>query len=101
MSNKIITRNLEQQIILGKSKVLEGHRSWVKSVYVQDNLIISGSGDKTIRIWDINTGKCLKTLEGHYGWVKSVFAKDNLVISGSNDNTIRIWDIDSGICLKY
>ena len=60
MFEEINIRNLDQQIHVGKPKVLEGHRSWVKSVYVQDNLIISGSGDKTIRIWDINTGKCLK-----------------------------------------
>ena len=100
MSAENITRNLEQQILVGKSKVLEGHTDWLRSVFVKDNLIISGSCDKTIKIWDINTGICLKTLEGHKDRVWTVFVKDNLIISGGCDNTIKIWDIDSGICLN-
>ena len=69
------------------------HTNSVISVVVKDNLIISGSNDKTIRIWDINTGKCLKVLEGHTDSVWSVFVKDNLIISGSDDATIRITPI--------
>ena len=83
-------RNLDQQIQLGKPKVLKGHTKRVNSVFVKDNLIISGSDDKTIRIWDINTGTCLKTLEAHTHYVMSVFVKDNLIISGLADNTISV-----------
>ena len=93
MSEESTARNLEQQIHLGKSKVLEGHAWSVTSAYLKDNLIISSSLDKTIRIWDINTGDCLKVLEGHKYSVYSVFVKDNLIISGSGDNTIRITPI--------
>ena len=50
MSEENTTRNLDRQILVGKSKVLEGHRYRVDSVFVKDNLIISGSADKTIRI---------------------------------------------------
>lgn len=82
-------------------KKLEGHTDWVISVFVLDNLIISVSTDKTIKIWDINTGTCLKTLEGHNDCVTSVYlVKDNLIISGSWDYTIKIWNINSGDCLK-
>ena len=90
MFGENITMNLEQQIHLGKSKVLEGHTQWVNSVFVKDNLIISGSFDKSIKIWDIDTGTCIKTLTGHINSLRSVFAKDNLIISGSYDNTIMI-----------
>ena len=100
MSAESTARSLDQQIQLGKTKVLEGHTDWVRLVYVKDNLIISVSDDKTIRIWDINTGDCLKVLEGHTDWVRNVFVKDNLIISGSVDKTIRIWDINTGNCLK-
>ena len=87
-------RNLDQQIQLGKPKVLEGHIfNWVNSVFAKDNLIISGSYDRTITIWDIDSGSCLKTLKDHTGCVISVVAKDNLIISGSDDKTIRITPI--------
>ena len=32
--------------------------------------IVSASGDKTLKVWDIETGKCVTTLEGHPGWVR-------------------------------
>jgi WD40 repeat protein len=46
-----------------------------------------------IKIWDANTGECLKTLDGHSGWVRSVaFSPDGTkIISGSFDDTIKIW----------
>ena len=91
MCAAITARNSE--IHIGKFKVLEGSNVIVRSVFVNDNLIISGSDDKTIRIWDIDSGLCLKTLKGHIDWIKSVFVKDNLIISGSADNTIRITPI--------
>ena len=100
MVEESTSRNLEQQIQLGKTKVLEGHTNNVYSVVVKDNLIISSSWDHTIRIWDMNTWECLKVLEGHTNCVMSVFVKDNLIISGSYDYTIKVWDIESGNCLK-
>jgi WD40 repeat protein len=59
--------------------------------------VASGSIDKTVRVWDIQTGECQYTLEGHSGSVKSVvFSPDGLrVASGSNNMTVRVWDITS------
>lgn len=56
-----------------------GHQLWVKSIEVHPNgrFIITGSDDKTIRVWDLETfadiGKasCIKTLTGHEGFVSS------------------------------
>ncbi|MBO5838211.1 MAG: hypothetical protein J6R06_00850, partial [Bacteroidales bacterium] len=76
-------------------KTLEGHSDWVRSVaYSPDGTkIISGSYDKTIKIWDAITGQCLKTLEGHSEWVSSVaYSPDGTkIISGSDDCTVKIW----------
>ena len=91
MCAAITARNSE--IHIGKFKVLEGHTLRVSSVSANDNLIISCSGDKTIKIWDIDSGSCLKTLKDHTHCIMSVFVKDNLIISGSADNTIRITPI--------
>ncbi|ETO10826.1 WD-40 repeat protein [Reticulomyxa filosa] len=62
--------------------------------------ICSGSIDKTIKIWDIETTKQFNVLKGHKDWVRSVKYGSNellnTILSGSNDESIRLWDIRSG-----
>jgi WD40 repeat protein len=76
-------------------KPLQGHTDWVRSVCAAGNKIISGSRDKTIRVWDMDTGECLRTLQGHtssvYG-LCTLCTVGNKIISASEDKTIRIWD---------
>jgi WD40 repeat protein len=59
--------------------------------------VASGSHDKTVRVWDVQTGECQSTLEGHSDGVESVvFSPDgSRVASGSHDGTVRAWDIAS------
>ena len=58
--------------------------------------IVSGSYDKTVRIWDTLTGAELKILRGHTDSVDSVaFSRDNMHIgSGSSDESVRVWNYD-------
>ncbi|ETO36704.1 WD-40 repeat protein [Reticulomyxa filosa] len=62
--------------------------------------ICSGSYDKTIRIWDIETAKQLNVFKGHTDFVRSVKYGSNellnTVLSGSSDKSVRLWDIRSG-----
>jgi WD40 repeat protein len=60
--------------------------------------IVSGSADKTVRVWDAVSGQERACLQGHTDWVTSVaFSPDGrLIISGSHDNTVRVWDTVSG-----
>jgi WD40 repeat protein len=62
--------------------------------------VASGSNDKTIRIWDAETGECERVLKGHSGDISSVvFSHDSKkVASASSDETIRIWDAEIGEC---
>jgi WD40 repeat protein len=57
--------------------------------------IASGSGDETIRLWDVNSKKEIACLAGDTGGVSSVaFSPDGRAIaSGSDDQTIRLWDL--------
>ncbi|ETO11790.1 WD repeat-containing protein [Reticulomyxa filosa] len=62
--------------------------------------ICSGSYDKTIQIWDIETTKQLNVFKGHQNCVRSVKYGSNelinTILSGSNDKSVRLWDIRSG-----
>ncbi len=63
---------------------------------------MSGSADKTIKIWNVDNGECLKILNGHQEHVwRTIYSPDGkYVISGSLDKTIKIWNAESGKCLR-
>lgn len=65
-------------------------------------LSVSGSDDKTLKIWELSSGKCLKTLKGHSNYVFccNFNPQSNLIVSGSFDESVRIWDVRTGKCLK-
>ena len=65
-------------------------------------LLVSASDDKTLKIWELSSGKCLKTLKGHsnYAFCCNFNPQSNLVVSGSFDESVRIWDVRTGKCLK-
>ncbi|KAG9393247.1 WD domain G-beta repeat [Carpediemonas membranifera] len=64
--------------------------------------LVSGSQDYTVRRWDVQRGKCVKTMKKHTHFVKTVaFSPDGKTIaSGSSDYTIRVWNSQSGKQLK-
>ncbi|TFK26395.1 WD40 repeat-like protein [Coprinopsis marcescibilis] len=62
-------------------------------------LLISGSLDNTIRLWDIETGKATGALFGHIEGVWSVAADKLRVVSGSHDRTIKVWSREDGKCI--
>lgn len=63
-------------------------------------LLVSGSSDGTVRVWNFKTGHCLHVLRGHANWVRSVaFSPDGKTIaSGSEDSSIRLWNAHTGQC---
>ncbi len=83
---------------------LEGHSDSVWSVSFSPNgeQLASGSSDKTIRLWDVESGKCQKILGGHSDSVWSVGFSPNgeQLASGSSDKTIRLWDVQQGVLQK-
>ncbi len=104
---------------------LIGHTSTVSSLTTWNDKIISGSEDKTIKIWNIHpsnlknqefdkeptqsktdsssclgieTRNCEMTLEGHTNVVSCLDILNNKIISGSYDHTVKIWNIENGTC---
>ncbi|ETO35735.1 WD-40 repeat protein [Reticulomyxa filosa] len=71
--------------------------------------MLSGSDDKSVRLWDIRSGQQIQVFNGHTNSVLSVEysqfviksnndvigGKSNVICSGSWDNTIRFWDVRS------
>ncbi|HEY3967435.1 MAG TPA: protein kinase [Planctomycetaceae bacterium] len=78
-------------------RALEGHLGPVRSVSFSDdgNLVLSGSHDNTVKIWEQKTGRTVKTLRGHASWVRAcAFSPDHkTVLSASHDNKAKRWNI--------
>jgi WD40 repeat protein len=87
-----------------QTTVQRGHSLAVRTVCFSPNgeYIASGSEDKTIKIWEVRTGREVKTLLGHQSQVNEViFSSDGRqIISGGRDRNIFIWDLQSEKILK-
>jgi hypothetical protein len=83
-----------------ETTMIEGHTDWVRSVAFSSDgsRMMSGSDDRTVRIWDTISGLVLHTLEGHSHSVSSVNSSSDgsRIASGSDDHAVRIWDSVSG-----
>src|SRR6266478_2779264 len=79
---------------------LTGHVDPVNSVAFSPDgqTLASGSADKTIKLWNVTSGKEVLTLKGHTNTVFSVaFSPDGQTLaSGSNDDTIKLWNVATG-----
>ncbi|PGH02040.1 F-box and WD-40 domain-containing protein 1/11 [Blastomyces parvus] len=75
---------------------LDGHGAAVNAIQIDENEIVSASGDRLIKVWDIHNGACLKTLIGHKKGIACVQFDSRRIVSGSNDDTVRIYDHASG-----
>ncbi|CAI5757677.1 unnamed protein product [Candida verbasci] len=61
--------------------------------------LLTSSLDNTIKLWDVSTGKCIRTQFGHIEGVWSIAADTFRIISGAHDNLIKVWDLQNGKCL--
>ena len=108
---KMFTPHLQHQLHVTKGKaaawppihsVMSGHTAAIHSIALSPDgkHVVSGSSDKTIRIWDAETGRTVAgPFEGHTSGIRSVaFSPDGKhVVSGSSDYTIRIWNAETGL----
>jgi WD40 repeat protein len=85
-------------------KSLYGHTAPVTALVVSEDgkLLVSGSEDGMIRIWDMNSGEVLRAFQGHHHPVTSIaISPDNhTLVSGCKDGTLRQWVMDTGVRMK-
>ncbi|QFS43313.1 serine/threonine protein kinase [Nostoc sphaeroides CCNUC1] len=81
-------------------RTFTGHSNGVTSIAVSPDgkTLASGSQDKTIKLWNLATGKLIRTLTGHSNLVNSVaFSRDGKTLaSGSTDGSIKLWNLATG-----
>ncbi|XP_075219196.1 WD repeat, SAM and U-box domain-containing protein 1-like isoform X2 [Lycorma delicatula] len=89
--------------IIEPFRSLVGHSSAVTSVHFNPtgSLIVSSSLDKTARLWDVTSQRCLRVLEAHSRYVDCCsFSRDHsLLATGSNDKMLIIWDLTGSISI--
>ncbi|CAJ1353294.1 unnamed protein product [Effrenium voratum] len=62
----------------------------------------SGSADKSLKIWDVASRRCMETLLGHVGPVTSMdLLNKGRPLSGGADKTVRFWKVDKGTHLMF
>ncbi|MGK7877415.1 MAG: AAA family ATPase [Xenococcaceae cyanobacterium] len=83
--------------IARESNTFQGHENSVISVAFSPDgqMIVSGSRDKTVHLWNIQGNPICPPFQGHEDWVNSVaFSPDGqMIVSGSRDKTVRLWNI--------
>jgi len=87
----------EEQWVNGKvKKRLVGHQHIVEDLDLSSDgcFALSASWDKTLRLWNVETGECTRQFHGHENDVLSVcFSPDNRqIVSGSRDKSVRLWN---------
>lgn len=79
---------------------LMGHSHIVRSLAINADgrILVSGSWDQTIKIWQLETGELLHTLKGHRDRVYAIALSPDgqIIASGSADKTIKLWHLQTG-----
>jgi WD40 repeat protein len=91
-------------VLHSQEAIFHGHTAAVTSVAMTGDgrWALSASPDRTVRVWDVHTGRCVRTFKGHAKGVNSVAVTGDgsRALSGSWDTTLRLWDGDSGTCIR-
>uniref|UniRef100_A0A1I7U2T6 F-box domain-containing protein n=1 Tax=Caenorhabditis tropicalis TaxID=1561998 RepID=A0A1I7U2T6_9PELO len=97
-----IERNWYLNSIIG-SAILRGHEDHVITcMQIHNDLLVTGSDDNTLKVWNIDTGSMKFNLSGHTGgvWTSQISTCGKYIISGSTDRTVKVWDAVTGALLQ-
>lgn len=80
--------------------MLLGHSKQVNCLFVSGKSLFSGSHDRTIKEWDIESGICKRTFSKNENWVTCIFATQNFLFASGFEQNIIIYDLKSGNKVK-
>eukprot|EP00607_Mallomonas_marina_P009423 CAMPEP_0182419568 /NCGR_PEP_ID=MMETSP1167-20130531/3994_1 /TAXON_ID=2988 /ORGANISM="Mallomonas Sp, Strain CCMP3275" /LENGTH=570 /DNA_ID=CAMNT_0024594561 /DNA_START=104 /DNA_END=1816 /DNA_ORIENTATION=+ len=73
---------------------LLGHSKEVHCLQLCDRVVLSGSGDASVKVWEASSGKCVTTIRDHTATVMTLqFDNDFRLVTGSYDKTVKVWDM--------
>ncbi len=78
--------NMEEKGVLGE------HEERVNTLFIDENILVSGDFNGIMKIWDISNKTLLKSIEAHKMSIESIYVSNMDIITGSRDNTIKIWN---------
>lgn len=107
-NNMLATASDDKTVRLWRAKfdgydffsVLIGHEDYVNCVLIEDIFVVSGSADRTIRKWNMDTSDCLQVFRGHKSLITRIICTGDFLFSSSYDRTARCWDFESGECVR-
>lgn len=78
----------------------QGHTDGVTCLRFNRKYLISGSYDATVKVWDVDSGTCIRTLTGHQKGVRALVFDSQKLITGGLDLTIKVWNYHTGECIS-
>jgi COMPASS component SWD3 len=98
-------RKVGGDYLLNPATTLLGHSRGINEVCWSnggDPFVATASDDKTLRLWDAQTGDAMVEFRGHDNFVFccEFNGPSNLLVSGSFDETVKLWDVRSGECVS-
>lgn len=92
------------QLVAIELRVFRGHAESVRAVALSSDggQLLTGSNDKTAKLWDVQTGKEIIALKGHSDFITAVAFSPNgqHLLTGGYDKTAKLWDAQSGKMLR-
>ena len=84
-------------------KTYDAHKAGIKCIAISNmapHIVLTGSYDRSLKIWDTNTGECLGHFLGHKSIITSCkfSSKDHLIVSASFDTTVKVWNAQTAQC---
>ncbi|PLW32011.1 hypothetical protein PCANC_20698 [Puccinia coronata f. sp. avenae] len=87
--------------------ILTGHTDSITCLQFEENLsspsfpiLMTGSWDRTIRVWNAEKQECIQVLSGHTRGVKCLQFDTNKLISGGMDQVLKLWNWRTGECIR-
>lgn len=79
-----------------KVQQIHAHQDWINCVAMSpdEKVILTGSRDCVIKLWDAETLQCIDAYTGHRGAISQVLCVNDYVFSASHDRTVRVWKMD-------